>query len=174
MSAQSRKPPAGTTIAAAILIFVETALYLVGAIYFLAVGFGMGDESGPLAGNGRVDVELIRGTLVFIGALILAICAAAIVAGVNVLRRRVWARWMAAGMFSLFALITLVATFARESLGGASVTGGGLNMVHLIAQVGVIVLLLVSPTARDFRAAQQPPEQTTDETLGEPSGGGGG
>lgn len=143
-----RAGPGTTTILAAVLIFVETAFWLFAGGAMLIGAFLLSHESDDVSFI-PVSVDAVRTILALIGALILVICAAAIVAGIGVLRRRAWARWMGIALFSVFGLLVL----------GTIVTAGenpealGMAMSWLLFVFdALIVLLLALPaTGRDFR-----------------------
>lgn len=128
MIAHGARRPAVTTITSAVLIFAVTAFWLFAGILLLV-------ETGTAAR----------------GAFIVGTCAAAIVVGIGILLRKVWARWTGVGMFIAFGLATLAVAVGTA--------GGGLasSLPLIIADLLAVVLLLVPATTRDFRSAPPPP-----------------
>lgn len=145
--AQTRR--AGSTTGAAVVIFVETALFVLVGVVSLILGValsgrGKASEFAPL---GRLG-DLAGGLLAGAGILILALCALSLVVGISILRRRVWARWTGVVMFSVFGLLMLVGLFNSRNGGSPA-----FSFLLLATDVAVVVLLVIPATTQDFAAA---------------------
>lgn len=156
----ARTPRAGTTTAAAVIMFVLTGLWALLGFGLTIVGIAVdnADLADDLDTAGNL-ADVISGILLGIGIAVLAMCAWVIVLGVNVLGRKGWARVGAIVTFSIFTLLALLGL--SGSFGTDAETDGTgydaspvVTLLGVALNAGVVVLLVVRSTKDDFAQAE--------------------
>lgn len=147
MSTQ-RSGPGAPTILAGVLILVETAFWIFVGGAMLVAALLLGRESGD-ASFIPISIGAVRGIFAVIGVVVLVLCATTIVVGIGVLRRRTWARWTGVGLFSVFGLMVLASILGSGD--DPDLAGRIVSFIFFLADAGIVVLLALPSTGRDFR-----------------------
>jgi hypothetical protein len=156
MPSPDKRPRAGTTVGAGLIILGLTAFFVVAGVdlarsaldpssldretYLSAVGFGLNPE----------ETQNFLGVM---AVVLLGLCALTTSLGIGVLARREGVRHAALGTFALFTIITvplsLVGLNAEPPSGGAF-----LGLLIGLADALVVWLLLMPKTTADFERAE--------------------
>lgn len=149
-----RPAPAGTTIAAAVVMVACGVVQLVFAVVVVGWGLFFALLFGTLDGlDGRfAGLGLIVAAVVLVILLILLVVSGFTIAtAVGLLRRRLWARTTGYVFSSLFVGFGLLMLDSDPQTGRNAVAAG-----LVLAGVSVIVLLALPATTQDFRAVNPP------------------
>jgi hypothetical protein len=156
MPSPDKRPRAGTTVGAGLIILGLTAFFVVAGVdlarsaldpssldretYLSAVGLGLNPE----------ETQNFLGVM---AVVLLGLCALTTILGIGVLARREGVRHAALGTFALFTIITvplsLVGLNAEPPSGGAF-----LGLLIGLTDALVVWLLLMPKTTADFERAE--------------------
>lgn len=136
-------------IVAAVLILVETAFWIFVGAAMLIVALLLGQEAGDRSFI-PISINAVRGIFAVIGVVILVLSATTIVVGIGILRRRTWARWTGVVLFSVFAVLVLASILGAGD--DPDLAGRIVSFLFFICDAGIVVLLALPTTGRNFRA----------------------
>jgi hypothetical protein len=154
--AETNRPRARTTIAAAILIFLVAAFFLTTGLDYLRMAIDVSNIDPErrlvMIGLGMNPDEAANFVKFFAG-LVLFLCALAVFLGIGVLRRRENMRFGATALFGLFTVIWLPLTIGSV-LGDNPPPDAKWQLLAAIADAAIVLLLLRRETAEDFEDAE--------------------